>query len=72
MQEIIEFRSWKKWVADFGRCQATTKNGHQCRKKCAGWGSDICGYDDFDTVEFILGETDRCRMHCHKPERSRT
>jgi hypothetical protein len=28
-------------------------------------GSDICNEDDFYDVEFVLGETDRCRVHCH-------
>lgn len=63
MSEIEEFHTWRQWVADFGRCQAVTRAGHQCKNKCHGWGSDICNHDDFDLVPFIAGVTDRCRVH---------
>jgi hypothetical protein len=65
MLEQIEFRVWRRWVSQFGRCQGTTARGQQCKNACAGMGSDICNEDDFREVEFILGITDRCRVHCH-------
>jgi hypothetical protein len=68
MLERIEFRVWKRWVAQFGRCQATTAKGQQCKNACAGMGSNICNEDDFHDVEFILGVTDRCRVH-RQPEK---
>lgn len=70
MFEIAEFRAWKKWVSQRGRCQATTKAGHPCKKFCAGMGSDICGYEDFNRVVFVWGVTDRCRVHCRVPTRT--
>jgi hypothetical protein len=63
MLEHIEFRVWKRWVSQFGRCQATTAKGQQCKNACAGMGSDICNEDDFSDTEFVLGVTDRCRVH---------
>ena len=67
MLEHTEFRAWKRWVSQFGRCQATTAKGQQCKNPCAGMGSDICNDDDFYQAEFVLGVTDRCRVHC-RPE----
>lgn len=61
--EIYEFLAWKKWVAERGRCQAMTKKRVQCRNPCVGMGTDICGWDDFEEVEFQIGRTDRCRCH---------
>jgi len=65
MLEHVEFRVWKRWVSQFGRCQATTAKGRQCKNACAGMGSDICNEDDFYDIEFVLGVTDRCRVHRH-------
>ena len=65
MLEHTEFRVWKRWVSQFGRCQATTAKGQQCKNACAGMGSDICNEEDFYKVEFVLGITDRCRVHRH-------
>ena len=63
MLEHIEYQVWKRWVSQFGRCQAMTKQGQQCKNACAGMGSDICNEDDFSDTEFVLGVTDRCRVH---------
>jgi len=65
MLEHTEFRAWKRWVSQFGRCQAITAKGKQCKNPCAGMGSDICNEDDFHKTEFVLGVTDRCRVHRH-------
>jgi hypothetical protein len=65
MLEQIEYQCWKNWVAQFGRCQASTKEGQQCKNVCAGMGFDICNEDDFYEIEFILGVTDRCCVHRH-------
>jgi hypothetical protein len=45
------------------RPSETTVKSQQCKNACAGMGSDICNEDDFHDVEFILGVTDRCRVH---------
>ncbi|MFO0851659.1 MAG: hypothetical protein U0871_24315 [Gemmataceae bacterium] len=63
MREVIEFRVWKKWAAEFGRCQAITARGRQCKNNCTGLGSVICCEGDFHAVEFVMGVTDRCRVH---------
>jgi len=67
MLEQTEYKIWKRWVSQFGRCQAITKQGQQCKNACAGMGSDICNDDDFYKAEFVLGVTDRCRVH-RRPE----
>ena len=67
MLEHVEFRAWERWVSQFGRCQATTAKGRQCKNPCTGMGSDICNEDDFYQVEFVLGVTDHCHVH-RQPE----
>ena len=68
--EIEEFRTWRSWILQRGKCQAMTKKGEQCRNHCHGMGSDICNDDDFHNVEFVMGDTDRCRVHVQVPSKS--
>jgi hypothetical protein len=53
----------ERWAADSGRCQARSSKGHQCKKGSRVMGREVCGGDDFETVAFVPGVTDRCCHH---------
>ena len=72
MLEVIEFRAWRRWLGDFGRCQAATAGGRQCKNRSHLVGHEVCREEDFHRIEFVMGVTDRCHAHCRPaaPERA--
>lgn len=71
MREIAEFRAWKRWACQEGRCQGTTRKGEQCKNLSMVIGFEVVVEDDYHDIEFVPGETDRCRVHCRKPAERR-
>jgi hypothetical protein len=55
----------QRWKAQHGRCQGTTRKGQQCQNQSLA--AEGCHPQDcFDTIHFVPGDTDRCRVHRDK------